>query len=87
MIKVFLLEICPYVYYDLPLIRGKRHLVRDTVAEKDVDITKQMALDALIRRYKKTEMDENSNFQQLLINATKRATSSKRQNQLAYSLF
>ena len=38
MIKVFLLEICPYVYYVSPLIKGRLHLVRDTAAEKEVDI-------------------------------------------------
>ena len=38
MIKVFLLEICPYVYYVHPLIKGRLHLVRDTAAEKEVDI-------------------------------------------------
>ena len=37
-IKVFLLEICPYVYYISPLIRGRPDLVRDTAAEKEVDI-------------------------------------------------
>ena len=38
MIKVFLLEICPYVYYVPPLIRGRLHVVRNTAAKKEVDI-------------------------------------------------
>ena len=38
MIKAFLLEICPHIYYVPPLIRGRLHLVRDTAAEKEVDI-------------------------------------------------
>ena len=38
MIKVFLPEISPYVYYVPPLIRGRLHLSRDTAAEKEVDI-------------------------------------------------
>ena len=38
MIKVFLLEICPYVYYVPPLIRARLDLVRDTAVEKEVDI-------------------------------------------------
>ena len=37
-VQVFLLEICPYVYYVPPLIRGRLHLVRDTAAEQEVDI-------------------------------------------------
>ena len=44
MIKVFLLEICPYVYYIPPVIRGRLHLVRDTAADKEVDIAIQMTL-------------------------------------------
>ena len=36
--KSFLLEIFPYIYYVPPLIRGRLHLVRDTAAEKEVDI-------------------------------------------------
>ena len=38
MIKVFFLEICLYVYYVPPLVRGRLHLVRDTAVEKEVDI-------------------------------------------------
>ena len=38
MIKDFTLEICPYVSSIAPLIRGRLHLVRDTAAEKEVDI-------------------------------------------------
>ena len=37
-LKFFLLEICPYVYYVPPLVRISLHLVRDTTAEKEVDI-------------------------------------------------
>ena len=37
--KFCLLEICPYVYYVPPLIRGRLRLVRDTAAEKEADIT------------------------------------------------
>ena len=33
-----LLEIFPYVYYIPPVIRVRLHLVRDTAAEKEVDI-------------------------------------------------
>ena len=73
MIKVFLLEICPYVYYVLPLIRGRHHLVRDTAAEKEADIAIEMTL-----KYVNSEMDENCNFYQRFTNATKQATSSKR---------
>ena len=36
MIKVFWLEICPYIYYVPPLIRGRLYLVRDTTPEKEV---------------------------------------------------
>ena len=36
--NVGLLEICPYVYYVSPLMRRRLHLVRDTAAEKEVDI-------------------------------------------------
>ena len=36
--KFFWLETCPYAYYGPPLIRGRLHLLRDTVAEKEVDI-------------------------------------------------
>ena len=38
MIKFFLLELYPYVYYVRPLIRVRLHLVRDTAAEKEVGI-------------------------------------------------
>ena len=31
-------EICPYVFYIPPLIRGRHSLVRNTAAEKKVDI-------------------------------------------------
>ena len=37
--KFCLLEIFPYVHYVPPLIRGRLHLVRDTAAEKEADIT------------------------------------------------
>ena len=36
MIKVFWLEIYPYIYYVPPVIRGRLHLVRDTTPEKEV---------------------------------------------------
>ena len=63
MIKVFLLEICPYVYYVPPLIRGRLHVVRNTAAKKEVDIAiYRWHQNTLIRRSKKIEMDENSNF-------------------------
>ena len=32
-------KICQYLYYVPPLIRGRLHLVKDKVAEKEVDIT------------------------------------------------
>ena len=34
----FFLGICSYVYYVPPLIRGRLHIVKDTAAEKEVDI-------------------------------------------------
>ena len=37
--KFCLLEIFPYFHYVPPLIRGRLHLVRDTAAEKEADIT------------------------------------------------
>ena len=56
MIKVVLLEICLYVYYVLPLIRGRLHLVRDTAAEKEVHIAIQMTM-----KYVHLEIQENRN--------------------------
>ena len=38
MIEVVLLEIRPYIFYVPPLIRGRLSLVRNTAAEKKVDI-------------------------------------------------
>ena len=58
MIKVFLLEICPYVYYIPPVIRGRLHLVRDTAADKEVDIAIQMTL-----KYVNLEIQRNRNGQ------------------------
>ena len=58
MIKVFLLEICPYVYYIPPVIRGRLHLVRDTAAGKEVDIAIQMTL-----KYVNLEIQRNRNGQ------------------------
>ena len=39
-----------------PLIRGRLHLVRDTAAEKEVDIAIQMTL-----KYVNSEIQENRN--------------------------
>ena len=58
MIKVFLLEIYPYVYYIPPVIRGRLHLVRDTAADKEVDIAIQMTL-----KYVNLEIQRNRNGQ------------------------
>ena len=60
MIKLFLLEICPYVYYAPPLVGGRLHLVscRERSCYCNVEDTE-------IREFgdkKKREMDENSNF-------------------------
>ena len=51
--KFFLLEICPYVYYVSPLIRGRLHRVRDTAAGKDVDIAIEMTLKCVNSEIKK----------------------------------
>ena len=56
MIKAYLLEIFPYVYYVPPFLRGRLHLVRDTVAEKEVDIAVQMTM-----KYVNSETQENRN--------------------------
>ena len=58
MITDFLLEICPYIYYVLPLIRGRLHLARDTAAEKEIDIAIQLSL-----KYVNSEIQENRNGQ------------------------
>ena len=55
-VKVFLLEICSYVYFVPPLIRGRLHLVRDTDAEKEADIAILMTL-----KYVNSEIQENRN--------------------------
>ena len=55
-IKIYLLEIGPYVYYVRPLIRNRLHLVIDTAAEKEVDIAIQMTL-----KYVNSGIQENRN--------------------------
>ena len=52
-IKVFLLDICPYVYHVPPLIRGRLPRVRDTAAAKEVDIAIEMTLKCVNSEIKK----------------------------------
>ena len=71
---------CPYVYYVPPLLRDSLDVVRDIAAEKGFNIALLMTLEHVVHISNSIEMDKKSNFQQRIINVTKRATSSRSLN-------
>ena len=70
------------VYYAPLLLRGRGHLVRNTAAEKDLTIAIQITLDQVSPEIQGNKNGQKTNFQQRLINVTKRLTSSGRMSQL-----
>ena len=50
----------PCVYHAHPILGRRLHLAGDTAAEKDFDMAIKMALEHLVQRSKKIEMDEKN---------------------------